>query len=283
MEDDRRWTATRVAGIFVGIAVHALFAVTVYHLFRFLQGCPPQPGSASLACDSLLALQFSVVHSLLLWPGVRERLEQYVAAPFYGLFFCTATCATLLLAISQWQVASSAVWQLTGWPRLAVQAAFLATWVALIYSLSLNGLGYQTGWTPWIHWVRRRPIPRREFKPRGAYLYLRHPVYLSFMGLLWFTPDMTLDRAVLTGIWTAYIFVGSWLKDLRLVHYIGDRYRRYESVVPGYPGMIVGPLSRRRSPEPVSPSRWFYDSVQFVCRPKTRVAVSLSSKTSRTE
>jgi len=78
-------------------------------------------------------------------------------------------------------------------------------------------------------------VPRREFRPRGAYHLLRHPVYLSFLGLIWFTPVLTLDHAILTGIWTTYIFVGSYLKDRRLVNYLGDDYRRYQAAVPGYP------------------------------------------------
>ena len=57
---------------------------------------------------------------------------------------------------------------------------------------------------------------------------------------------MTLDHAVLTGIWTVYIFVGSYLKDRRLVHYLGDAYRAYQARVPGYPLVPFGPLGRLR-------------------------------------
>ena len=64
------------------------------------------------------------------------------------------------------------------------------------------------------------------------------------MGSVWFTPTVTLDRAILIGIWTAYIFIGSWLKDRRLEFFLGESYREYESEVPGYPGMIFGPLGR---------------------------------------
>ena len=127
------------------------------------------------------------------------------------------------------------------------QAAFVASWGGLIYSLSLTGLGYQTGWTQFRHWLRGEPLPRREFVPRGAYHFLRHPAYLSFLGLVWFTPRMTLDHALLTAIWTAYIFCGSWLKDRRLVHYLGDSYRAYQARVPGYPLMPFGPLGKVRS------------------------------------
>ena len=58
---------------------------------------------------------------------------------------------------------------------------------------------------------------------------------------------MTLDHALLTGIWTIYIFIGSWLKDRRLEFYLGETYREYETRVPGYPFMTWGPLGLRRA------------------------------------
>ena len=135
-----------------------------------------------------------------------------------------------------------------------MQVAFGLSWAALLYSLSLTGLGYQTGLTHWLYWLRRQRLPRREFEPRGAYRWLRHPVYLSFLGLVWFTPRMTLDHALLTGVWTVYIFVGSYLKDQRLAHYLGERYRAYQRRVAGYPLLPWGPLGKLRTrPAAVTP------------------------------
>lgn len=74
---------------------------------------------------------------------------------------------------------------------------------------------------------------------------------------VWFTPTVTVDRALLIGIWTSYIIIGSWLKDRRLEYYLGASYRQYEAEVPGYPGMIFGPLARialpPQAPEENSP------------------------------
>jgi protein-S-isoprenylcysteine O-methyltransferase Ste14 len=125
-----------------------------------------------------------------------------------------------------------------------VELAFLVSWGALIYSLWLTGFGYQTGLAPWWAWVRRQEMPRRGFKPRGAYLVLRHPVYLSFLGLIWFNPLMTFDRMLLALAWSAYIFIGSCLKDRRLVYYMGERYRDYQRHVPAYPFIPYGPLGK---------------------------------------
>jgi len=101
--------------------------------------------------------------------------------------------------------------------------------------------------TPWLAWVRRQASEKRTFNEVGWYRWFRHPIYLSFLGLIWFTPSMTLDHALLTGIWTVYIFAGSWLKDRRLEFYIGQSYREYEARVPGYPFITWGPLGLRRA------------------------------------
>jgi methanethiol S-methyltransferase len=235
----------RFLGITTGVLVQVLFVVTSYYNYVFLQGSPPQAGREALAWDALLALQFALVHSVLLLPSVRKMLKRFISPAFYGLFFCTAACLTLLLTMSQWQVGDWAIWQLTGWSRLAVQSLYLTCWGTLLYSLCCSGFGYHTGWLPWWYWVQHESIPNRPFKPKGAFSVIRHPGYMSFLGLVWFTPDMTIDRAVLVGIWSVYIFCGSYLKDRRMIHYLGNTYREYRDRVPAY-------LRWARSPNAVS-------------------------------
>lgn len=230
--------------IFFGVATHVLFAVTVWYLYGFLRGEPFRPPGGTLWVDVALAALFAVSHSALLLPGVRHVLERFIPAPLYGCFFCTVTCLSLLLTIGLWRSHEWVVWRATGTARAFVEAGFFASWALLFHSLYLTGWGYQTGWTPWWHWLRGRPVPKRMFEPRGVYGWMRHPVYLSFLGLLWFTPVVTLDRALLIALWTVYVFVGSWLKDRRLVYFLGATYRDYQSRVPGYPGLILGPLGK---------------------------------------
>lgn len=238
---------TRLLGFLFGVFTHGLFAFAVWHIFWFLRGSQPESDTAPAAwwlIDVALALQFAVLHSFLLYPTVRERLGKIIAGPFYGLFYCVVTCVCFLLAIACWQTAPYFVWNLSGGGETLVHGAFYASWGLLFYSLSLNGLGFQTGFLPWWNWLRGLPPPSRKFRERGVYLLLRHPVYLSFLGLIWFTPVMTYDRLLLCLLWTGYVFIGSALKDQRLVHYTGDSYRDYQSRVPGYPGMIAGPLAK---------------------------------------
>jgi hypothetical protein len=146
--------------------------------------------------DLLLALQFGVVHSLLLLPSVRRGMARIMPSQLYGTLFCLVTCVGLWLVFAYWQGSSAILWKATGFGRLAMLSGFYSSWLALFYSLRLTGIGYQTGWTQWLYWLRRQSLPLREFQARGAYRWLRHPVYLSFLGLIWFTPRMSADHAV---------------------------------------------------------------------------------------
>lgn len=241
----------RISGILFGVLTHVLFGVTVWHLVVFLKGAEPhtaspdRPVAVVMAIDAGLASVFAVPHSLFLVPAVRRRIVAGgLPGPLYGCGYCIVTCLALLATILCWQPIAGIVWR---WPApfdWIVSCCFVGSWIALLASLHLTGLGWQTGLTPWWHWVQGRPTPKRDFVERGAYRILRHPVYLSFLGLVWFVPVVTVDRAVLIVVWSAYILFGSTLKDRRLLQFLGERYRDYQARVPGYPGMPCGPLAR---------------------------------------
>jgi len=245
----------RIAGFAIGIGTQAFFAVTVVGLFSFLRYGVTPTAAPWLLTDTLLALQFAIPHSILLHPTTRKRLRPWISGEFHGVFFCVCTCMSLLLIFRYWRASSVIVWELDGPSSTAMLAGFFLSWASLLYSISLTGLGFQTGWTQWLHWYRGTRIARRDFVPLGIYHFLRHPIYLSFLGLIWFTPTMTLDHAVLTGLWTVYIAIGSVLKDQRLLFYLGESYGQYMERVAGYPGILFGPLGKRRSAENPSSSQ----------------------------
>ena len=239
---------SRLLGIAFGLGTQLGFLVTVPFLFFFLRDGSSTLGNW-LVVDGLLALQFAVVHSLILLPAIRSRISRLMPPQLYGSVFAVATCATLWPMFLFWRASTHTFWEATGSAGVAIQVCFYLSWVALFLSLRISGFGYQTGWTQWLYWFRREPLPRRPLSVNGPYRWMRHPAYLSFMGLIWFTPRMTADHVVLTAIWTAYIFVGSYLKDRRLLFYAGDAYRNYARRVPGYPGMFFGPLAKWPSAE----------------------------------
>jgi hypothetical protein len=217
---------------------------TVVYLFLFLRFGGWQASTNWLAVDLLLAVGFAIPHSILLAPPIQKRLKRYLPAGLLGCLHCAVTCLTLAVMFRYWGRSGSALWEVHGLAEQLILVGFYGSWVALFYSLYLTGLGYQTGLTQWWYWMRQQTPPRREFVVRGAYAWMRHPVYMSFLGLIWFTPVMTWDHVILTVVWTLYIYAGSYFKDKRLIKFIGQPYLDYAARVPGLPIIGVGSLRK---------------------------------------
>ena len=168
-------TVARTSGIAFGLATHALFAVTVWHLVWFLAGHGPGTTTTSetaatafrsLAIDAALAALFAVPHSVLLLPAVRRSLTARLVPPaFYGCFYCVVTCVALLTTIAAWQRGAS--WtqvhanraiprgerRIATWPRPSSRSGFVAP--ASTHSASLSGMDCTCGTAPERTMIRR--------------------------------------------------------------------------------------------------------------------------------
>jgi protein-S-isoprenylcysteine O-methyltransferase Ste14 len=67
---------------------------------------------------------------------------------------------------------------------------------------------------------------------RGPYRWVRHPLYLFMILMIWSCPDLTGDRLLFNGLWTVWIVIGSILEERDLVLEFGDTYREYQRKVP---------------------------------------------------
>ncbi|MFN9751783.1 MAG: methyltransferase family protein [Planctomycetota bacterium] len=235
---------SRFAGFCFGIGTQLLFLWTVIYLFLFLRYCSGSSYAGWWWSDFLMAAGFAIPHSILLLPAVQKRIRNWLPPGLLGCLHCSVTCISLLLMFGWWGSSGIVLWEARGWLKSLVLACFYGSWVALLYSLYWTGFGYQTGLTQWWYWWTNTKPPRRPFLTTGAFRYMRHPVYMSFLGLVWFTPTMTLDHAILTAVWTLYIYAGSWFKDRRLLHFVGEEYRSYAQRVPGLPLIAFGSLNR---------------------------------------
>jgi methanethiol S-methyltransferase len=236
--------AKRSVGVAFGIGTQLLFLWTVLFLFLFLRYGSTNHYASWWWGDTLMAIAFAVPHSLLLAPPCQRWMKRWIPAGLLGCVHCCVTCITLLGMFHFWGASETVIWRATGWSETIVLGCFYASWVALLYSLYCTGMGYQTGLTPWWYWLRQTKPPQRPFVTHGAFRFMRHPVYMSFLGLIWFTPVMTLDHAILTCVWTIYIYAGSYFKDQRLTRFIGEPYREYGRRVSGLPWIGIGSLRR---------------------------------------
>ena len=204
-------------------------------------------GSASIANDGTPVLSnalidivlislFAVSHSVLLIPRIRRSFAHWMPASLYGCLFCLVSCLSLWSLMYWWRPLPGVWWQGEGFWWWAVMTLAVGAWILLGYSMWITGLGHQTGFTGLMAYWRPHQAQPRAFEIRGLYRFFRHPIYLSFLLIVWLTPVMSSGHLLLSVLMTFYLFFGSWLKDRRLVQLIGEPYQRYISTVPGYPG-----------------------------------------------
>lgn len=73
----------------------------------------------------------------------------------------------------------------------------------------------------------------------GFYRWVRHPLYLFGLLVLWLTPLMTLNLLVLYLSLTAYLIIGAVFEERKLLRVFGSAYAEYKARTP----MII-PLPR---------------------------------------
>jgi protein-S-isoprenylcysteine O-methyltransferase Ste14 len=132
------------------------------------------------------------------------------------------------------------IWQESAYTLIAPQG--LVRWsFRAVFVLSIAGVA----WTIWALGIfvnfRLRPIiddlhgtePRpNPLIVRGPYRWVRHPLYLSALLMIWSYPDLTLDRLLLDLLFTVWVIAATVLEERDLVVAYGEAYRSYQRKVP---------------------------------------------------
>ena len=186
-----------------------------------------------LLLDSLLCLLFFAQHSIMVRRNYRLWLTRTIRSDFHGALFATASGSCLLLLVGLWQPVGSALWIPEGWTRWAMLAVLLAagagTWWGSRSLGSFDALGVK----PVMHAFNgKKPPLASAFTVRGPYRWVRHPLYLFSLIIIWSCPVITADRLLHNGLWTAWIIIGTTLEERDLVACFGDAYRAYQKTVP---------------------------------------------------
>jgi protein-S-isoprenylcysteine O-methyltransferase Ste14 len=186
----------------------------------------------ALLLDACLSVFFFCQHSIMIRRSVRERFARLIPDEYYSAFYALASGITLTMVLILWQKIPGPLISFDGISYWLLRVLFFVCmagfhWVAKSLG-SFDALG--------IRQVRRR-LRNRETRDmpltvKGAYRWVRHPLYSISLVMIWSSPVVTGDRLLFNALWTTWIVIATMLEERDLVYKFGDQYRAYQKQVP---------------------------------------------------
>ncbi len=192
----------------------------------------------------LAALAYGLLHSFLASQEVKAKVHQRLglgADRWFRLTFNLIAILTLLpVLLLPILIPDKEIYQIPfPWSLITLSIQGAAGVMLLI------GL-YQTGITSFVG-LRQAFLPEERRTARlvtgGLYRYVRHPLYLAGLIIIWLTPVLTWNLLAMVLGLTAYIFIGIHFEERKLLLEFGEAYaeyrRRTPMLIPGVGGNHV--------------------------------------------
>ncbi len=201
-------------------------------------------GWAAVAFDTLLLALFGAHHSGFARTGVKRRLVPHVPARLLRSVYVWAAALLLMIVCAAWQRVGGQLYDSRGWwalPHAIVQLAglwFIARSVATIDPLDLAGIRQiePPRGTPDLPVAAGGGDPGKgngteRLRVTGPYRWVRHPLYLGWLLVVFGAAHMTGDRLAFAALTTLYLVVAIPWEEQSLTHEFGEEYERYKGRV----------------------------------------------------
>ncbi len=185
-----------------------------------------------LVWNAALSILFFIQHSYMIRRGYREKLSRIVPPQYHAAVYTMVSSVLLIAAVLLWQSSATVLVALEGFARWTARGVFILGMAGTVWGVfafkSLDAFGDKAIRD---HLKGRQPR-EQQFQVKGPYVWVRHPLYLFMLLMIWSCPDLTLDRLLFNVLWTAWIYLGTVLEERDLVADFGDQYRSYQKEVP---------------------------------------------------
>ncbi len=206
---------------------------------------------ARLAWDSLLCLVFFIQHSGMIRRSVKERMAKCLPAIYQPALYSIASGLALFALILLWQPTDRFVFHLQTPGRWLSGCVAPAAIAGFFWGTRALGVFDPFGALRLRAALRGASPLSSPFAARGPYRYVRHPLYLFMLVLIWSTPRLSTDQLLFNVLWTLWIILATRLEERDLLREFGQTYRQYQLSVP-----MLLPLPRfREPPAPLIASR----------------------------
>ncbi len=233
-----------------GILSYALFFAVFLYAIGFvgnlwvpksIDSTPTLSLGMALLVDLGLLTQFAIQHSGMARPAFKRWLTRYIPQAAERSTYVLLSTISMAVLMYYWAPLGGVIWSFESQVGITVMnTLYLASWGLLLYVTFLINhfdlFGLRQVW----YAFRDKGAHDLKFVTPSLYRIVRHPLYVGWLGIFWFTPTMTATHALLAIGTTAYILVAIQLeeRDLEKAH---PEYAQYKRKVPA-----LVPSFRRR-------------------------------------
>jgi len=187
--------------------------------------------SGVLWFDAGLSLFFFIQHSGMIRKPFKRWLARFVSEEYTGAIYSIVSGIVLLFMILLWQTSSRIVIAPSGLLRWSLRAVFFFSLLGFFWGVKALRFFDPFGVKPILDRLRGRDPAPMAFTIAGPYRWVRHPLYLFIILMIWSCPDLTMDRLLFNILWTVWIVIGSYFEEIDLIEEFGEAYREYQKKV----------------------------------------------------
>jgi protein-S-isoprenylcysteine O-methyltransferase Ste14 len=202
--------------------VASLAWCTWWFLFVLDRRQPPSSWPP-LVVDAILVTIFALHHSVFAREPVKRAMTAAIPEGLLRSVYVWIASVLLILVCVLWQPLGGELYDITGWPALALAAVQVAGILVIVESvrtidpLELAGI---------------RPAAGADgLQTRGVYRLVRHPIYFGWVLAVFGAAHMTRDRLVFAVLTTMYLAIAIRWEERSLIRSFGEPYRRYRQQV----------------------------------------------------
>jgi methanethiol S-methyltransferase len=219
-----------VLALGLGVGSVLLFAGLPLGTLRIVS--PDLSPTTVLLWDTALSLLFFLQHSGMVRKPFRAWLARLVDPRYRAAVYGIASGVALAAVVLLWQPSKSPLFALAGPYRHLSQGLAIAAFGFFVWAARSLRPFDPLGLAPLVAHLRDKPEPAPIFVARGPYRWVRHPLYLAVLVLIWACPDVTMDRLLFQVLWSVWILLATRLEEADLLAEFGDAYRAYCREVP---------------------------------------------------
>lgn len=185
----------------------------------------PAPDSSSALRDAavniILFTVFALHHSIMARTGAKRWITGMVPVALERSVYVWIASLLFVLVCWMWQPLPGTVWHVQG-PGIILYVAQAFGVALTVAAARIVGIWELAG-------VKQpdllKPI---EFRAKGPFGLVRHPIYLGWILMLFPTPVMTTSQLLFAVVSTFYLVVAIPWEEHLLVDTFGDKYRIYQ-------------------------------------------------------